>query len=82
MVVFGQKLKYLIDKNRPKEEHMKINFYYFQIDKWMLQTVGAEKVDGKNGVVFLNPCFLSELRSFNCSKSPFFTVLCRLQQNM
>ena len=47
MVVFGQKLKYLIDKNRPKEEHMKINFYYFQIHKWMLQTVRAEKVDEK-----------------------------------
>ena len=60
MVVFDQKLKYLMDKNRPKEEHMKINFYYFQIHKWVLQTVRAEKVDEKNGVACLNPCFLSE----------------------
>ena len=29
--------------------HMKINFGYFQIQKWMLQTVGAEKVDEKMG---------------------------------
>ena len=28
-----------------KRDHMKINFDYFQIQKWMLQTVRAEKVD-------------------------------------
>ena len=28
-----------------KRDHMKINFDYFQIHKWMLQTVRAEKVD-------------------------------------
>ena len=32
---------------------MKINFGYFQIQKGMLQTVGAEKVDEKNGVICL-----------------------------
>ena len=30
-------------------EHMKINFDYFQKQKWMLQTVRAEKVDEKIG---------------------------------
>ena len=29
------------------EDHIKMNFDYFQIKKWMLQTVRAEKVDEK-----------------------------------
>ena len=32
-----------------REDHIKINFEYFQIQKWMLQTVRAEKVYLKNG---------------------------------
>ena len=28
-------------------DHMKMNFEYFEIQKWMLQTVKAEKVDEK-----------------------------------
>ena len=28
---------------------MKMNFDFFQIQKWMLQTVRAEKVDEKKG---------------------------------
>ena len=32
---------------------MKVNFDYFQIQKWMLQTVRAEKVYEKNGVICL-----------------------------
>ena len=75
-------MKYLIDKNRPKEQHMKMNFNYFQIHKWVLQTVRAEKVDEKNGAVCLNSMLPFWVKAFNCSKSPFFAVLCRLQQNM
>ena len=30
-----------------KGDRMKINFEYFQIQKWMSQIVRAEKVDGK-----------------------------------
>ena len=37
---------------------MKMNFEYFQIQKWMLQTVRAEKVDEKDGVI----CIVSMLR--------------------
>ena len=40
-------------------DHMKMNFDYFQIQKWMLQTVRAEKVDEKNGVICLVSMFLS-----------------------
>ena len=32
-----------------REDHMKMNFAYFQVQKWMLQTVRAEKVDEKIG---------------------------------
>ena len=30
-------------------DHMKTNIEYFQIQKWMLQTARAEKVDEKMG---------------------------------
>ena len=42
-------------------DHMKINFEYFQIQKWILQTVTSEKVDEKNGVFCLVSMFPSRL---------------------
>ena len=36
-----------------------MNFDYFQIQKCVLQTVGAEKVDEKNGVICLVSMFPS-----------------------
>ena len=36
-----------------------MNFDYFQIKKWMLQTVKTEKVDEKNGVIYLLSMFPS-----------------------
>ena len=33
-------------------DHIKKNFDYFQIQKWMLQTVRAEKLNEKNGIIF------------------------------
>ena len=33
-----------------REEHMKMKFNYFQIQKWKLQTVRAEKVDKEMGL--------------------------------
>ena len=42
-----------------KGYHLKINFEYFWIQKWMLQTVRAEKVDEKNGVICLVSIFPS-----------------------
>ena len=50
---------------------MKIFFEYFQIQKWMLQTVRAEKVDEKMGSFV--QCFFSELSSLNCQKSAELT---------
>ena len=53
-------------------DHMKMNFDYFQIQKWMLQTVRAEKVDEKMGSFAQFPCFLSDLWSLNCLKKCIF----------
>ena len=38
---------------------MKMNFDYFQIQIWMSQTVNAEKIDDKNGVICLASMFPS-----------------------
>ena len=45
-----------------KGDHMKINFDFFQIPKWMLQTVRARKVDEQNWVICLVSMFLSWVR--------------------
>ena len=58
-VAFGQKWRYFTDQHGPKGDHMKMNFEYFQIQKLMLQTVRAEKVDEKNGVICLVSMFPS-----------------------
>ena len=56
-----------------KGDHMKMNFEYFQIQKWMLQTGIAEKVDEKNGVICLVSMFPSLL---------FSSILCWPQQEI
>ena len=40
---------------------MKINYICFQIQKWMLETIGAEKEDEKNEVI----CLVSMLAFLN-----------------
>ena len=45
-----------------------MNFKYFQIQKWMSQTVRAEKVDGKNGVIKLVSIFPSRVMVLKLSK--------------
>ena len=47
-----------------------MNFDYFQIQKWMLQTVRAENVDEKNGVICL------------VSKFPFWVRVCKLSKKV
>ena len=44
---FCSKLRYFTDQNIPKGDHKKMKFDHFQIQKWILQTVRAEKVDQK-----------------------------------
>ena len=40
-------------------DHMKMKFEYFKIKELMLQTIRAEKVDEKNGVICLVSMFPS-----------------------
>ena len=66
-----------------KGNNMKMNFEYFQIQKLMLQTVRAEKVDEKNGVICLVSMFPSWVMSLNCPKKMyFFAILCWPQQEI
>ena len=47
LVAIAQIWDILQTRMKQKGDHTKINFGYFQIQKWMLQTVGVEKVDEK-----------------------------------
>ena len=53
-----------------------MNFEYFQIQKWMLQTVRLEKVDEENAVICLVSVFLSWVMVLKLSKKCIFTILC------
>ena len=46
-VAFAQNWVTLQTRMDQRVDHMKINFGYFQIQKWMLQTIRVEKVDKK-----------------------------------
>ena len=67
------KIEYFIDQNGPNVgDRMKINFDYFQMRKWMLQTATAEKVDEKIGVICLGSLFLSWVMVLEFSKKAYF----------
>ena len=53
-----------------------MNFDYFQIQKWMLQTVRAEKVDEKNGLICLVSMFPSWVMVCKLSKKGHFLKFC------
>ena len=57
-------------------DHMLMNFEYFQIQKWILQTAGTEKVDEKNGVMCLVPMFPCWVMVFKLSKKVHFLQFC------
>ena len=57
-------------------DHMKMNFDYFQIQKWMLQTVRAGKVDEKNEVICLISVFPSWVMVRKLSKKVHFLEFC------
>ena len=56
--------------------HMKMNFECFQIQKWMFQTAGEEKVDEKNGVICLVSMLSSWVMVLKLSKKVQFLQLC------
>ena len=53
-----------------------MNFDYFQIKKWMLQTVRVEKVDEKNWVVCLVSMFPSWVMVCKLSRKVHFLQFC------
>ena len=55
---------------------MKMNFEYFQIQKWILETVRSEKVNRKNGVICLVPMFPSWVMVLKLSKKVHFLQFC------
>ena len=55
---------------------MKKNFEYFQIQKWILQTVRSEKIDEKNGVICLVSMFPSWVMVLKWSKRVQFLQFC------
>ena len=57
-------------------QHIKMNFDYFQIQKWMLQTVRAENVDIKNRVISLVSMFPSWVMVRKLSKKVYFLEFC------
>ena len=57
-------------------DHMKMNFDYIQMQKWMLQTVKAEKVDEKNWVICLVFMFPSWVMVLKWSKKVHFLQFC------
>ena len=59
-----------------REDHMKMNFDCFQIQKWMLQTIRAEKSRWKNGVICLVFIFPSWVMVCKLSKKVHFLQLC------
>ena len=53
-------------------DHMKMNFEYVQIQKWLLQTDKVEKVDEKNGIIYLVSMFPSWVGIIKLSKKVHF----------
>ena len=56
--------------------HMKINFDYFQIQKWILQINRVEKVDEENRVICLVSMLVSCLMVYELCKIVHFFQLC------
>ena len=57
-------------------DHIKMNFEYFQIQKWILQTVRSEKVNEKNGVICLISMFPSCVMVLKLSTKVHFLQFC------
>ena len=57
-------------------DSMKMNFDIFQIQKWISQTVRAQKLDEKNGVICLVSFFLSWVMVLKLPKIVHFLQIC------
>ena len=57
-------------------DHIKLNFDYFEIQKWILQTARAEKVDRKNEVICLVSMIPSRVMVCELSRKEHFLQFC------
>ena len=57
-------------------DHMKMNFEYFQIQKWIIETVRLKKADEKNGVICLVSMFPSQFMVLKVFKNVYFLQFC------
>ena len=55
--------------------HMKMNFEYFHIPKWILLTVRSEKADKKRGICLVS-MFPSWVMALKLSKKVYFLQFC------
>ena len=59
-----------------REDQLKLNFAYFQIQKWMLQTIRGEKGEEKSGAICLVSMFFSWVVVLKLSKKVHFLQFC------
>ena len=71
-VAFAQNWGILQTRMDQRRNHMKMNFDNFQRQKWVLQTLGAEKVDEKNRFICLASMFPSWVMALKLSKKVHF----------
>ena len=57
-------------------DQRKMNFDYFQMQKWMLQAARAEKLDEQNWVICLVSMFPSWIMVLKLSKNVHFLQFC------
>ena len=76
LVACAQNWSILQTRMDQRKDHIKMNFDYFQTQKWMLQTVRAEKVDEKNRVICLVSMFPSWVMVCKLSRNKHFLQFC------
>ena len=78
-VVFAQNYSFFTRKNGTNLYYMKMNFDYFQIEKWMLE-VEQKKQMKKWGHLFSFHVSFPSYGTWTIQKSPFFAILSWHQQ--
>ena len=76
LLAFAQNWGILQTRMDQRGDHIKTNFDYFQIKKWMLQTVRAEKLDKKIVVIGLISMFPTWVMVCKLSKKVHFLQFC------
>ena len=76
MVAFAQNWGILQTRMDERGDYMKINFDYFQIEKWMLLPVRTNKTDVKSGVICIVSMFAFWVMVLKLSKTMHFLQFC------